>query len=133
MGILIQFAIGLIFGVGLVISGMVDPAKVLNFLDVTGSWDPSLAFVMAGAIAVTVIGYRVILVRPKPLFALGFQLPTRREIDARLVLGAGLFGVSARPARSLSFRPCWPAWPWRAGSPPAAPNPRAATRHDATR
>ena len=93
MGILIQFAIGLIFGVGLVISGMVDPAKVLNFLDVTGSWDPSLAFVMAGAIAVTVIGYRVILVRPKPLFALGFQIPTRREIDARLVLGAGLFGV----------------------------------------
>lgn len=93
MGILLQFVIALIFGVGLVISGMVDPAKVLNFLDVAGSWDPSLAFVMAGAVAVTMIGYRVVLARPKPLFAPEFQLPTRREIDMRLVFGAGLFGV----------------------------------------
>lgn len=93
MGILLQFVIALIFGIGLVISGMVDPAKVLNFLDVAGSWDPSLAFVMAGAVTVTMAGYRVVLARPKPLFAPEFQLPTRREIDARLLLGAGLFGV----------------------------------------
>jgi len=93
MGILVQFAAALIFGIGLVISGMANPAKVLNFLDVAGSWDPSLAFVMGGALAVTMIGYRLILARPKPIFALDFQLPTRRAIDARLILGAAIFGV----------------------------------------
>jgi len=93
MGILVQFAAALIFGIGLVISGMANPAKVLNFLDVAGSWDPSLAFVMAGALAVTAIGYRLVLARPKPVFAPDFQLPTRRAIDARLLLGAAIFGV----------------------------------------
>jgi uncharacterized membrane protein YedE/YeeE len=93
MGILAQFIAALIFGIGLVISGMANPAKVLNFLDVAGSWDPSLAFVMGGALAVTMIGYRLVLARPKPIFAPDFQLPTRRKIDARLLLGAAIFGV----------------------------------------
>jgi uncharacterized membrane protein YedE/YeeE len=93
MGILVQFAAALIFGIGLVISGMANPAKVLNFLDVAGSWDPSLAFVMAGALVVTAIGYRLVLARPKPIFAPDFQLPTQRAIDARLILGAAIFGI----------------------------------------
>ncbi len=67
MSILLNLAAGLIFGLGLVLSGMANPAKVLNFLDVTGSWDPSLAFVMLGAIAVTAMGFRLVLRRPKPL------------------------------------------------------------------
>jgi len=93
MGILVQLAAGLLFGIGLVVSGMANPAKVLNFLDVAGSWDPSLAFVMVGAIAVTALGYRVILARPKPLFAAAFQLPTQRAIDARILVGPAIFGV----------------------------------------
>jgi len=84
---------GLVFGIGLAVSRMVDPGKVLAFLDVAGRWDPSLALVMAGALAVTLIGYRLALKRPAPLLADGFRLPTRRDVDARLVGGAALFGV----------------------------------------
>jgi uncharacterized membrane protein YedE/YeeE len=93
MGILAQFIAALIFGIGLVVSGMANPAKVLNFLDIAGSWDPSLAFVMGGALAVTMIGYRLVLARPKPILAPAFLLPARRAIDARLLLGAAIFGV----------------------------------------
>jgi uncharacterized protein len=93
MGILVQFAAALLFGIGLVISGMANPAKVLNFLDVAGTWDPSLAFVMGGAVAVTAIGYKLILMRPRPVFAPAFQLPTQRAIDARLLVGAAIFGI----------------------------------------
>ncbi len=97
MAILLQFAVGLIFGFGLLLSGMSDPAKVLNFLDLggiaSGTWDPSLAFVMAGAVAVTFAGYRVVLRRPRPLFANRFHLPTRRELDVRIVAGPAIFGV----------------------------------------
>lgn len=93
MSILFQGAAGLIFGLGLVISGMADPAKVLNFLDVAGRWDPSLAFVMAGAVAVTAAGYRIVLTRPKPIFAARFSIPTLRDIDGRLCLGAAIFGI----------------------------------------
>ena len=97
MAVVLQFAIGLVFGVGLVISGMSDPAKVLNFLDLAAigsrSWDPSLAFVMAGAVAVTFIGFAVVLKRPRPLFAETFHLPTRRELDFRIVSGPVIFGV----------------------------------------
>ena len=93
MGILVQLAAGLLFGVGLVVSGMANPAKVLNFLDVAGSWDPSLAFVMAGAVVVTAIGYRMILAWPRPMFAAAFQLPTQRTIEVRLLVGAVIFGV----------------------------------------
>jgi hypothetical protein len=84
---------GLLFGLGLGISGMTLPAKVVGFLDVLGDWDPSLAFVMLGAIAVYMPLYRMIVGRPAPLFAAGFALPTARDIDARLVVGAAVFGV----------------------------------------
>jgi hypothetical protein len=84
---------GLIFGLGLVISGMANPAKVQNFLDLAGTFDPSLIFVMAGAVAVTFIGYRLVLRRPRPVLAERFYLPAASIIDGRLILGAGLFGI----------------------------------------
>ncbi len=84
---------GLLFGLGLSISGMINPAKVIGFLDIAGEWDPSLAFVMLGGVAVTAIGYRMVLRRGQPLFEPSFALPTRRDIDPSLLLGAGLFGV----------------------------------------
>ncbi len=84
---------GLIFGVGLFVSRMSNPAKVLGFLDVTGNWDPSLAFVMGGALAVTALGNWIARSRPAPLAAGSFQWPTARDIDARLVAGAALFGA----------------------------------------
>jgi uncharacterized membrane protein YedE/YeeE len=93
MGILVNLAAGLIFGVGLVVSGMANPAKVLNFLDVAGSWDPSLAFVMLAAIAVTATGYRFVLRRPKPLLERSFHLPVENEIDQPLVIGSAIFGL----------------------------------------
>lgn len=84
---------GLIFGLGLTVSEMVNPAKVLAFLDLFGNWDPSLAFVMGGALIVTAIGYRLAWTRPKPVFAERFEVPGNRQIDTRLALGAVLFGV----------------------------------------
>jgi uncharacterized membrane protein YedE/YeeE len=84
---------GLLFGAGLVISGMTNPNKILGFLDVFGAWDGSLMWVMAGAIGVHALAYRWIRRRPAPLFDSTFRVPTRRDLDARLVLGAGLFGV----------------------------------------
>ena len=87
------FVTGLIFGLGLVVSGMANPAKVLNFLDVTGTWDPSLAFVMGGAVIVTFLGYRLAWKRTEPLLASRFELPTRTELDPRLMSGAALFGI----------------------------------------
>jgi uncharacterized membrane protein YedE/YeeE len=97
MSILVQFVIGLVFGLGLVIAGMSDPAKVLNFLDLaaipTGGWDPSLAFVMAGAIAVTFIGFKLVLRRAQPIFGGKFHMPAATEIDARIVAGPAIFGI----------------------------------------
>jgi uncharacterized membrane protein YedE/YeeE len=93
MRIVASFASGLVFGLGLLISGMANPAKVQNFLDLAGTFDPSLILVMLGAVAVTFVGYRLVLARPRPLFAERFALPTLKEIDARLVLGAGVFGI----------------------------------------
>jgi hypothetical protein len=87
------YLIGLIFGIGIVISGMANPAKVLNFFDVAGSWDPSLAFVMGGALAIAGLGYRVVFGRGRPLFAPRFALPAGDRIDARLIGGAALFGL----------------------------------------
>jgi uncharacterized membrane protein YedE/YeeE len=84
---------GLLFGLGLVISRMIDPAKVLAFLDIAGSWDPSLAFVMIGAIPVAAIGYRVTRARRVPFFDTRFHGPSRTRVDARLVFGSALFGV----------------------------------------
>lgn len=84
---------GLLFGAGIAVSGMINPAKVLNFFDVAGTWDPSLAFVMGGAVLVTFVGYRLVLRRPKPLLDTTFRLPTARQIDLPLVGGAAVFGV----------------------------------------
>ena len=84
---------GLIFGLGLTISEMVNPAKVLAFLDLFGNWDPSLAFVMGGALIVTAIGYRLAWTQEKPTFAERFQVPGNRQIDTRLAIGAVLFGI----------------------------------------
>lgn len=93
MPLLLALLIGLVFGSGIAISGMANPAKVLNFFDVAGTWDPSLAFVMGGALVVTFIGYRFVLKRPAPVFDAKFHLPTRRDIDPALVGGSALFGV----------------------------------------
>jgi uncharacterized membrane protein YedE/YeeE len=87
-------AAGLIFGLGIAVSGMGNPAKVLNFFDVFGTWDPSLAFVMGGALITASIGYRIIFgARQAPVFDAKFHLPTASSIDARLVGGSALFGV----------------------------------------
>jgi uncharacterized protein len=93
MAILAQLIIGFVFGTGLVVSGMINPAKVLNFLDFAGSFDPSLAFVMAGAVAVTALGYRIVLARARPVLASSFHLPSRQAIDGQLLAGTALFGV----------------------------------------
>jgi uncharacterized protein len=85
---------GLIFGIGLILGGMADPAKVLNFLDIFGTWDPSLAFVMGGAIAVTAPGFALLThTRSMPFFDREFRIPTRSDLDPRLVSGAAIFGV----------------------------------------
>ena len=84
---------GLLFGTGLILSGMANPAKVQNFLDLFGTWDPSLAFVMGGAIVMTMPGFWLVQKRIKPLFDDVFHLPTRTDFDARLVVGAAIFGI----------------------------------------
>jgi uncharacterized protein len=86
-------AAGLLFGAGLAISEMINPAKVLNFLDLAGDWDPSLALVMVGALAVTAVGYKIVLRRSQPLFDSQFNVPTRVDLDPSLILGASLFGI----------------------------------------
>lgn len=97
MAILMQFVIGLVFGLGLIISGMSNPAKVLNFLDVggipAGTWDASLAFVMAGAVAVAFIGFNRVLRLARPFFATRFYVPTRTDINPRIVVGSAIFGL----------------------------------------
>jgi len=86
--------IGAIFGLGIAISGMANPAKVLNFFDVAGQWDPSLIFVMGGALITTAIGYMLVFgARKKPVFDAEFHLPINKTIDARLISGSALFGV----------------------------------------
>jgi uncharacterized membrane protein YedE/YeeE len=91
--LLASFASGLLFAVGLGVAGMTKPSKVVGFLDLFGPWDASLAFVMVGAIAVYFTLHRVITKRATPLFDAQFHLPTRRDIDGRLVLGAAIFGI----------------------------------------
>lgn len=91
--LLSTFAIGLVFGCGILISGMGNPAKVLNFFDVFGSWDPSLAFVMGGALLVTAAGYRLVFRWPRPLLAAAFSLPARQDLDRRLITGSAIFGI----------------------------------------
>ena len=93
MRFVLTFLIGLIFGIGIVISGMANPAKVLNFFDIAGTWDPSLMFVMGGALIATFIGYRFVLRRSAPLLDTQFHLPTRKDLDLRLIGGSAVFGV----------------------------------------
>ena len=84
---------GLVFGLGLIVSGMANPAKVLGFLDLAGQWDPSLAFVMAGAIAVGVVAFAVASRRRRSFLGAPMRLPSARHIDHRLVAGSLLFGI----------------------------------------
>jgi uncharacterized protein len=93
MPFIISLISGVLFGTGLMVSGMSNPAKVLNFLDVFGTWDASLAFVMAGALIVTAIGYRLAWREPKPLLADSFDLPLSQHINNRLLIGAATFGI----------------------------------------
>ncbi len=93
MQVIATFVSGLLFGLGLCVSGLVNPAKVQSFLDVTGDWDPSLAITMASAVVVTGVGYRMAFRRGAPLFAGAFQIPPAGMIDLRLVAGAAIFGV----------------------------------------
>lgn len=84
---------GLLFGLGLVVSGLINPEKVLNFLDVVGQWDPSLALVMGPAVVTTAIGYKLVLARGRPLLVAAFHLPKVSHVDAQLLTGAAVFGV----------------------------------------
>jgi uncharacterized protein len=93
MHLIVIYLIGVIFGTGIVLSGMANPAKVINFFDVAGAWDPSLAFVMGGALIVTFVGYRIVFGRARPIFEGRFVLPTARNLDARLIGGSAVFGV----------------------------------------
>ncbi|RON61827.1 hypothetical protein BK669_20345 [Pseudomonas fluorescens] len=93
MALFYAWLAGLIFGIGLLISGMTNPAKVIGFLDLAGHWDPSLAFVMAGAIAVAAVGFKFARTRTRSLLGLPMNLPTARHIDRRLVVGSLLFGI----------------------------------------
>ena len=93
MGKLSTLLSGLLFGTGLTISGMVNPMKILNFLDISGPWDPTLIFVMGSGLVVTLLGYQIIFKRNAPLFATSFRLPTSQDIDAKLLGGAALFGL----------------------------------------
>jgi len=104
---------GGVFGLGLALSGMIDPNKVVNFLDVTGNWDPSLMFVMGGGVMTTAVAYRFIFAQDKPMFENDFHLPDLLSIDTRLLFGSVLFGVGwglvgycPGPAiASIGFRP----------------------------
>jgi hypothetical protein len=88
-----SFGSALLFGLGLGLSGMTLPSKVIGFLDVTGPWDPTLAFVMMGAIFVHAISFRLITKRTSPFLTTSFRLPTRNDIDSRLIIGALVFGL----------------------------------------
>ena len=93
MNVLISLLAGLVFGFGLIVSGMADPAKVLGFLDLAGAWDPSLAFVMGGAIGVGVVAFAVARKRTRSFLGAEMKMPTARHIDRRLVLGSLAFGI----------------------------------------
>jgi uncharacterized membrane protein YedE/YeeE len=93
MKAIIGLLCGLVFGVGLAVSGMTDTAVVLGFLDITGQWNPDLAFVMGGAVLVTLVAFRFILKMKSPILNTKFSLPTRSVIDGRLLTGAAIFGI----------------------------------------
>ncbi len=97
MRLILNLLLGLLFGLGLIVSGMSNPAKVLNFLDIAaiarGTWDASLAFVMGGALVVTFIGYRLVFRRPQPLLADTFHVPTKTRLDLAIIVGPAIFGI----------------------------------------
>ncbi|MBM4296976.1 MAG: YeeE/YedE family protein [Deltaproteobacteria bacterium] len=93
MALFSALLIGTLFGLGLSISEMTNPARVIGFLDIAGRWDPTLIFVMGGALAVTLPAYTLILRRARPLLDGAFHLPAKRDIDRRLLIGAALFGI----------------------------------------
>ncbi|NLY26759.1 MAG: YeeE/YedE family protein [Alcaligenaceae bacterium] len=88
-----EFLIGLLFGLGLILSGMGNPGKVIAFLDLAGAWDPSLAFVMGGAVLVAFVAFRIARTRSQAFFGDAMKLPTSRDLDTRLVAGSLVFGV----------------------------------------
>ena len=90
---ILTYLTGVMFGFGISLSGMANPAKVINFFDVAGTWDPSLAFVMGGALVVAFIGYRFVLRAERPVYDTRFHLPSQAALDARLIGGSALFGV----------------------------------------
>ena len=109
-------AAGIVFGIGIAMSGMANPAKVVNFFDIAGAWDPSLIFVMGGALIPTAIGYRILFgAMAKPVYAPKFFVPTSRTIDAKLIGGSAAFGIGwgiagfcpggAIPALGIGFGP----------------------------
>lgn len=89
----IAFSSGLLFALGLAVGGMTEPGNVIGFLDFTGDWKPALAFVMAGAVGVTAVSWRIVSRRRAPICADSFTVPTRRDLDARLLVGAAVFGI----------------------------------------
>ncbi len=93
MRVISALIVGLLFGAGLTVSGMINPAKIIAFLDVAGAWDPSLLVVMAAALAVSFIGDRIVLAGRKPEFEPSFQLPAKTVIDRPLLVGSALFGA----------------------------------------
>ena len=93
MSFMVSVGAGLIFGIGLIVAGMADPAKVLGFLDLTGHWDPSLALVMAGAILIGLGGFSLASRRTRSLLGLPMMLPAGRQLDRRLILGSVVFGI----------------------------------------
>ncbi len=93
MPFIVSLISGLIFGLGLIIGGMANPQKILNFLDIFGQWDPSLIFMMGAAIITTFLGYRFVLKNERPILADRFEVPTRKNIDKYLIIGPALFGI----------------------------------------
>lgn len=113
----VSVAAGLLFGLGLALSGMTQPARVLGFLDPLGAWDPTLLFVLGGAVGVTMVAFHFVLRRPAPVLAARFHLPKARAIDRLLVAGAALFGVGwgitgycPGPGVALLASPTWETW-----------------------
>lgn len=93
MSTIFSFVSGLVFSIGLVISGMINPKKVIGFLDIFGQWDYSLAFVMGGAVVFNLVSFKLLKKKSSPLFAKEFNLPTAVKIDRSLIIGSALFGV----------------------------------------
>lgn len=93
MQLLVVFLCGVLFALGLGVAGMTQPAKIIAFLDITGEWDPSLMFVMAGAVGVNMVLYRLALRKGRPVLDMEFTVPSRRQINGRLVGGSALFGI----------------------------------------